>query len=157
MVQELSYFPQIVRKIRTDFKEQSLSTKTFLMYYSTDVIRLYDDESTLFYCDPPYLHATRGDGKAYGFEMNEELFGEMEAAYVDKSPPTVRTHDNLVSYSEVEHGTIRSAVWFLQVRRPTYAKPQDASYLGVLCHQPKGSIGQPFFFCQVLSLGDNSP
>ena len=32
-----------------------------------DVVRLYDDEGTLFYCDPPYLHATRGDGKAYGF------------------------------------------------------------------------------------------
>lgn len=37
-----------------------------------DVIRLYDDEGTLFYCDPPYLHATRGDNKAYGFEMNNE-------------------------------------------------------------------------------------
>lgn len=37
-----------------------------------DVIRLYDSPGTLFYCDPPYLHATRGDTKAYGFEMNEE-------------------------------------------------------------------------------------
>jgi DNA adenine methylase len=38
-----------------------------------DVIRLYDDPGTLFYCDPPYLHATRGDPKAYGnFEMNED-------------------------------------------------------------------------------------
>ncbi len=37
-----------------------------------DVIRLYDGENTLFYCDPPYLHDTRGDSKAYGFEMNEE-------------------------------------------------------------------------------------
>ena len=36
-----------------------------------DVIRLYDSAETLFYCDPPYLHATRGDSKAYGFEMNE--------------------------------------------------------------------------------------
>lgn len=23
------------------------------------------------FCDPPYLHATRGDTKAYGFEMDE--------------------------------------------------------------------------------------
>lgn len=38
---------------------------------ATDVIRLYDSPGTLFYCDPPYLHATRGDTKAYGFEMNE--------------------------------------------------------------------------------------
>ena len=36
-----------------------------------DVIRLYDSPKTLFYCDPPYLHATRGDAKAYGFEMDE--------------------------------------------------------------------------------------
>ncbi len=38
---------------------------------AVDVIRLYDSPKTLFYCDPPYLHATRGDTKAYGFEMDE--------------------------------------------------------------------------------------
>jgi DNA adenine methylase len=37
-----------------------------------DVIRLYDGPNTLFYCDPPYLHTTRGDSKAYGFEMDEQ-------------------------------------------------------------------------------------
>jgi DNA adenine methylase len=42
-----------------------------------DVIRLYDSSTTLFYCDPPYLHATRGDAKAYGFEMNEEEHREL--------------------------------------------------------------------------------
>lgn len=36
-----------------------------------DCIRLYDSPQTLFYCDPPYLHATRGDAKAYGFEMDQ--------------------------------------------------------------------------------------
>jgi len=35
-----------------------------------EVIALYDGPDTLFYCDPPYLHATRGDCKAYGFEMD---------------------------------------------------------------------------------------
>src|SRR5713226_2286471 len=37
-----------------------------------DVIRLYDEKSTLFYCDPPYVHSTRGDSKAYGFEMRDD-------------------------------------------------------------------------------------
>lgn len=36
-----------------------------------DVIRLYDGSHTLFYCDPPYVHASRGDGKAYRFEMSD--------------------------------------------------------------------------------------
>jgi DNA adenine methylase len=36
-----------------------------------DTIRLYDSPETLFYCDPPYLHATRGDSNAYNFEMDE--------------------------------------------------------------------------------------
>lgn len=36
-----------------------------------DVIQLYDNAETLFYCDPPYLHVTRGDTNAYGFEMDE--------------------------------------------------------------------------------------
>ena len=35
-------------------------------------MRLYDGPLRLFYCDPRYLHATRGDAKAYGFEMDEE-------------------------------------------------------------------------------------
>lgn len=38
---------------------------------AADVIRLYDGPDTLFYCDPPYLHTTRGDSRAYGFEMDE--------------------------------------------------------------------------------------
>ena len=36
-----------------------------------DVIELYDDAQTLIYCDPPYVHGTRGDSKAYGFEMSD--------------------------------------------------------------------------------------
>lgn len=47
---------------------------------ATEIMKLYDSSKTLFYCDPPYLHATRGDSKAYGFEMDEEqhiLFAEV--------------------------------------------------------------------------------
>jgi DNA adenine methylase len=36
-----------------------------------DVIRRYDSEETLFYCDPPYPHDSRGDIKAYGYEMSD--------------------------------------------------------------------------------------
>jgi DNA adenine methylase len=35
-----------------------------------EVIDLYDSPGTLFYCDPPYVHETRGDAKAYGYEMS---------------------------------------------------------------------------------------
>ena len=38
---------------------------------ATDVIRLYDDDTTLFYCDPPYPHGSRGDSRAYGYEMSD--------------------------------------------------------------------------------------
>ncbi len=37
-----------------------------------EVIALYDDVDTLFYCDPPYPHESRGDAKAYRFEMTED-------------------------------------------------------------------------------------
>jgi len=36
-----------------------------------DLIRLNDTPRTLFYCDPPYVHASRGDAKAYGYEMTD--------------------------------------------------------------------------------------
>jgi DNA adenine methylase len=38
---------------------------------ASQVIELYDSDMTLFYCDPPYLHETRGDSKAYGNEMTD--------------------------------------------------------------------------------------
>ena len=50
---------------------------------ATDVIRLYDGKDTLFYCDPPYLHDTRGDSKAYGFEMDEAEHVALAAAVRD--------------------------------------------------------------------------
>lgn len=39
---------------------------------AAEVIKLYDDADTLFYCDPPYPHEARGDRAAYGFEMSDQ-------------------------------------------------------------------------------------
>jgi DNA adenine methylase len=44
---------------------------------AVDVIRLYDSSRTLFYCDPPYVHETRGDSKAYKHEMTDEQHEEL--------------------------------------------------------------------------------
>jgi len=35
------------------------------------VIKRYDSSDTLFYCDPPYPHESRGDKNAYKFEMKD--------------------------------------------------------------------------------------
>lgn len=52
--------PEIaVRLLRVQFENRP----------AEELIKLYDSPETLFYCDPPYVHATRGDTKAYGFEM----------------------------------------------------------------------------------------
>ena len=46
-----------------------------------EVIRRYDAKDTVFYLDPPYVHAARGDAAAYGHEMtdgeHEDLAGTL--------------------------------------------------------------------------------
>ena len=44
---------------------------------ATDIIRLYDDPNTLFYCDPPYPHDSRGDSRAYSYEMCDDQHVEL--------------------------------------------------------------------------------
>jgi DNA adenine methylase len=48
-----------------------------------EVIDLYDAPGTFFYCDPPYVHASRGDSKAYGYEMTDRDHGHF-AERVDR-------------------------------------------------------------------------
>lgn len=38
---------------------------------AVNVIKRYDSAETLFYCDPPYPHESRGDSKAYSYEMSD--------------------------------------------------------------------------------------
>ena len=45
-----------------------------------EVLRRYDSPGTLFYCDPPYPHAARGDPKAYGYEMDDAAHHDLAAA-----------------------------------------------------------------------------
>jgi DNA adenine methylase len=42
-----------------------------------NVIRRYDSPETLFYCDPPYPHESRGDRNAYAYEMSDEMHSEL--------------------------------------------------------------------------------
>lgn len=44
-----------------------------------DVIAIYDSPETLFYCDPPYIHETRGDSNAYGSEMSNDDHSKLAA------------------------------------------------------------------------------
>jgi DNA adenine methylase len=37
-----------------------------------EVIKRYDSEETLFYCDPPYPHDSRTDSNAYAYEMSDD-------------------------------------------------------------------------------------
>lgn len=61
---------------------------------AVDVVRLYDDKRTLFYCDPPYIHGTRGDSKAYAFEMTDSQHGELaEALNAAKGKVAVSNYD----------------------------------------------------------------
>ena len=42
-----------------------------------EVIKLYDSPKTLFYCDPPYIHSTRGDARSYSNEMSNKEHKEL--------------------------------------------------------------------------------
>ena len=56
-----------------------------------EVIRRYDSQETLFYCDPPYPHGTRGDARAYSYEMTDDHHRELAR--------TLQNTDGLVALS----------------------------------------------------------
>ncbi len=45
-----------------------------------EVIQRYDSDETLFYCDPPYPHESRGDSKAYSYEMSDDDHCQLASA-----------------------------------------------------------------------------
>lgn len=45
-----------------------------------NVIGRYDNEETLFYCDPPYPHESRGDSHAYRYEMTNSEHEELASS-----------------------------------------------------------------------------
>jgi DNA adenine methylase len=51
--------------------------------HAIEVVERHDDEKTLFYCDPPYPHGTRGDINSYGHEMTDDEHRELAAALHD--------------------------------------------------------------------------
>lgn len=44
-----------------------------------EVIQRYDSPETLFYCDPPYVHASRSDTNAYAYEMTDAEHRKLSA------------------------------------------------------------------------------
>ena len=42
-----------------------------------NIMKRYDSPETLFYCDPPYPHGSRGDPNAYEYEMTDDQHREL--------------------------------------------------------------------------------
>lgn len=70
------YLPLIVDRLRT---------VQIVCRPAVDVIRRWDSNETLFYCDPPYVHSTRqaNSRAVYGHEMTEDLHCEVASCLND--------------------------------------------------------------------------
>lgn len=71
---------------------------------AVDCIKKYDSKQTLFYCDPPYLPATRTSSNDYKFELKQEGHIQLaEALNKIKGKAAVSGYDNPL-YDELFHG-----------------------------------------------------
>jgi DNA adenine methylase len=117
---------------------------------AVDVIRLYDSPGTLFYCDPPYVHSTRGDSKAYGYEMSDAqhrdlaavlnsvqgrvAFSNYQATFLDDLYPAPKWHKT-ISPARTNHSTKDKRVEILWTNyHPHKIKPNGRHYNGELFH-----------------------
>lgn len=64
-VEDLPYIAQ--RLLRVQIEHET----------AIDIIKRYDSSETLFYCDPPYPHESRGDIQAYAYEMTDDQHREL--------------------------------------------------------------------------------
>jgi DNA adenine methylase len=103
-----------------------------------DVLMLYDSPDTLFYCDPPYVHETRGDSKAYGYEMTNQHHRELakvlnavkgmvaisnyQCSLMDELYPAPRWH-KIVGPARTNHATKGTRVEVLWVNYKPQNKP----------------------------------
>jgi DNA adenine methylase len=104
-----------------------------------EVIKRYDSKETLFYCDPPYVHESRGDSNAYGFEMsNEEHVKLAEVLKSVKGKVALSGYHsplmeelygdwNYVSYTKKAHSVKQDRTEVLWVNYPVY-KTENGSY-----------------------------
>lgn len=84
-----------------------------------DVITLYDSPNTLFYCDPPYPHESRGDSNAYEFEM------------------TVQEHEELASILHLAKGRVAVSGYRCELMDRLYGDWSCMEAPEKLCHSAK--------------------
>ena len=71
---------------------------------AADVIRRYATESDVVYCDPPYVHDTRGEPEAYACEMSDDDHRNLaETLHETKATVLVSGYDNTL-YRELFDG-----------------------------------------------------
>ena len=86
-----------------------------------DVIRIYDAKGTLFYCDPPYPHESRGDNHAYGDEMSDQ------------------DHRNLAKLLNEVKGKVAISGYRCELMEEIYSKFRRIDAPEKLCHSVKSA------------------
>jgi len=75
---------------------------------AVNIIKRYDTAETLFYCDPPYVHSTRGDSKAYGHELTDTMHRELATALNGVKGKVAVSGYHSPLYDELFHGWYRT-------------------------------------------------